>query len=168
MFPKKAEDLFEEVCSYVSHKKTKDPKLDELKTKYSELKSKLVESIEKGDYNESERLDKEVQGVTEEITKFNENREKVDISENDVLEAIGFIYDIPMTKLSKDKTIFLKNLPEEIKKDICKLETKKSGADGKDYVQINQVLDIIGKYSVPEKLCRNPYCQQLCNKSIVH
>lgn len=118
VFPKKAEDLFEEVCSYVSHKKTSDPKLDELKTKYSEFKSKLVESIEKGDYNESERLDKEAQSVTEEITKFNENREKVDVSENDVLEAIGFIYEIPMTKLSKDKTIFLKNLPEEIKKDI--------------------------------------------------
>lgn len=56
---------------------------------------------------------------------------------------------------------------EEIKKDICKLETKKSGADGKDYVQINQVLDIIGKYSVPAvltvKLSDDGYNQGVCS-----
>lgn len=118
VFPKKGIDLFEEVCSYVSKRKINKEELDELVDNSSKLKLKLVESINSGDYNLCESINKEIEELNEKIEQFNSEREKVEITENDVLEAIGFIVNVPMTKLSKDRTAFLKALPDEIKKDI--------------------------------------------------
>ncbi len=118
VFPKKGQDLFEEVCSYVSKKKMDNTELNDLLDTVSNLKLKLVESINSGDYNLCESINNEIEELNDKIEKFNSEREKIEIFENDVLEAIGFIVNVPMTKLSKDKTEFLKNLPDEIKKDI--------------------------------------------------
>lgn len=118
VFPKKAETLLDEVCSYVSRKNVTDSELKRLMDVNADLKIDLIESLNSGNYNSCDEINKKIEEINEKIEKFNADKEKVEITENDVLEAIGFIVDVPMTKLSKDKTEFLKNLPDEIKKDI--------------------------------------------------
>lgn len=117
-FPKKAEDLLEEVCSYVHRKKVNNNDLNEMIELSSEMKLNFIDSVKTGDYNLCEKLNNDIEQLNEKIENFNKGKNKIVIAENDVLEAIGFIVDVPMTKLSKDKTDFLKNLPDEIRKDI--------------------------------------------------
>lgn len=117
-FPKKGEDLLEEVCSYLCRKKVNNKKLDELIEKVLEMKSELNECGKDGDYHKFKEISEQMEVLNCKIEKFNRSRRKTKITENDVLEAIGFIVNVPMTKLSKDKTEFLRNLPDEIKKDI--------------------------------------------------
>lgn len=118
VFPKKGEMLLDEVCSYISHKYTNDSRIKKLRNSGSDLKLNLLESVKSGDYIKSNEINKQIEEINEKIAEINSERESVVVEENDILEAIGFILDIPMTKLSKDKTLFLKNLPDEIKKDI--------------------------------------------------
>lgn len=118
VFPKKGEMLIDEVCSYISHKYTDDNRIKELRNSSSGLKLNLLESVKSGDYIKSNEINKQIDEINEQIAEINRERDSVQVEENDILEAIGFILGIPMTKLSKDKTLFLKNLPDEIKKDI--------------------------------------------------
>lgn len=118
VFPKKGEMLIDEVCSYISHKYTDDNRIKELRNSSSGLKLNLLESVKSGDYIKSNEINKQIEEINEQITEINRERDSVPVEENDILEALGFILGIPMTKLSKDKTLFLKNLPDEIKKDI--------------------------------------------------
>lgn len=118
VFPKKGELLIDEVCSYISHKYTNNTKIKELKDSSSELRINLLESVKSGDYIKSDEINKQIEEINRQIAEINSEREFIGVTENDVLEAVGFVLEIPMTKLSKDKTLFLKNLPDEIKKDI--------------------------------------------------
>ena len=118
VFPKKAEDLLEEVFSFISRKYSNDETLDKMKSELSNLKTELIEAVNSGDYERSNEIDNRIEKKQKSIVNYTLDRDIVDATENDILEAIGFILNIPMTKLSKDKTLFLKNLPDEIKKDI--------------------------------------------------
>lgn len=118
VFPKKAEDLLEEVFSFISRKYSNDETLDKMKSELSNLKTEFVEAVNSGDYERSNEIDNKIEEKKKSIIDYTLNKDIVDATENDILEAIGFILNIPMTKLSKDKTLFLKNLPDEIKKDI--------------------------------------------------
>lgn len=118
VFPRKAEHLLDEVCSYVSSKYSDNIGLKELVDKSSKLKLSLVDAINDGDYNSSDKINSEIEELNEKIKEYNSDKKRVEVSENDVLEAIGTIVNVPMTKLSKDRTEFLKTLPEEIKKEI--------------------------------------------------
>jgi len=118
VFPKKAEDLLEEVFSFISRKYSNDETLDKMKSELSNLKTELIEAVNSGDYERSNEIDNKIEKKQKSIIDYNLNKDIIDATETDILEAIGFILNIPMTKLSKDKTLFLKNLPDEIKKDI--------------------------------------------------
>lgn len=118
VFPKKAEDLLEEVFSFISRKYSNDETLDKMKSELSNLKTELIEAVNSGDYERSNEIDNKIEKKQNSIIDYNLNKDIIDATETDILEAIGFILNIPMTKLSKDKTLFLKNLPDEIKKDI--------------------------------------------------
>ena len=118
VFPKKAEDLLEEVFSFISRKYSNDETLNKMKSELSNLKSEIIEAVNSGDYERSNEIDNKIEEKKKSIIDYTLNKDIVDATENDILEAIGFILNIPMTKLSKDKTLFLKNLPDEIKKDI--------------------------------------------------
>lgn len=118
VFPKKAEDLLEEVFSFISRKYSKDETLNKMKSELSNLKTEIIEAVNSGDYERSNEIDNKIDEKKKSIIDYTLNKDIVDATENDILEAIGFILNIPMTKLSKDKTLFLKNLPDEIKKDI--------------------------------------------------
>lgn len=117
-FPKKAKNLLDEVCSYISHKYSDGLELNAMKTEYSDMRAHLIESIRKGDYNACDRISGKMEELNGRICGFTPSGKDVDVSDNDVLEAVGFILDVPMTKLSKDRTLFLKTLPDEIRKDI--------------------------------------------------
>lgn len=118
VFPKKAETLLDEVCSYVSRKNVNDDEIEKMMDMCSELKINLIDSIKTGNYEICNKINNEIEEINKKIEELYSAKEKIEINENDVLEAIGFIVNVPMTKLSKDKTEFLKNLPNEIKKDI--------------------------------------------------
>lgn len=118
VFPKKAEDLLEEVFSFISRKYSNDETLDKMKSELSNLKTELIEAVNSGDYERSNEIDNKIEKKQKSIIDYTSNKDIIDATETDILEAIGFILNIPMTKLSKDKTLFLKNLPDEIKKDI--------------------------------------------------
>lgn len=118
VFPKKGEKLLDEVCSYISRKYMNYPMVGELKKECGSLKIDMIELVNEGNYKKCDEINTRIEEINNKINQFNAERDKVEISENDILEAIGFVLNIPMTKLSKDKTLFLKNLPDEIKKDI--------------------------------------------------
>lgn len=117
VFPKKGEKLLDEVCSYISRKYMNYP-VKELIEECGSLKLNMLEFIKVGDYNKCDEINKRIEEINNKISEFNTERERIEVTDNDILEAIGFVLNIPMTKLSKDKTLFLKNLPDEIKKDI--------------------------------------------------
>ena len=118
VFPKKGEKLLDEVCSYISRKYISFPTIKELKKECGSLKLDMIEFVKVGDYNKCDEINKRIEEINNKISEFNTEKERIEVTENDILEAIGFVLNIPMTKLSKDKTLFLKNLPDEIKKDI--------------------------------------------------
>lgn len=118
-FPKKGEDLLEEVCSYLyRNKRAGSRKAEELAMENSKLRNEMSVYAQKGDYHKFKELNNQSEVIEDKIKQLNRNKRKVKVTENDVLEAIGFIVNVPMTKLSKDKTEFLRNLPDEIRKDI--------------------------------------------------
>lgn len=118
VFPKKGEKLLDEVCSYISRKYINFPTIKELKKECGSLKLDMIEFVKVGDYNKCDEINKRIEEINNKISEFNAKRDRINITENDILEAIGFVLNIPTTKLSKDKTLFLKNLPDEIRKDI--------------------------------------------------
>lgn len=117
-FPGKGESLLDEVCSTIVGKKTKNPELIKLYENLADLKIKLIDFVEDGDYHECDKINEEIEEINNKIDNINEKESNLEITNDDILEAIGKIVNVPMSKLSKDKTEFLKNLPENIKKDI--------------------------------------------------
>jgi len=105
---------------------------------------------------------------------LNRNKRKVKVTENDVLEAIGFIVNVPMTKLSKDKTEFLRNLPDEIRKDIIgqdetidkivknirrnRLGLRKKAHSAGNYMFIGSTG--VGKTAFAKSLAKNLFCSE--------
>ena len=122
-FPGKAEWLMDEVCSSVSnklHDVLENPMLNII-TEIEEIQGKMGEAYDDDNYAEFQRLKELMSKKTDEIHDIDENYDDVpfvDVQDSDILEAIGNIVGVCMSKLSNDKVKFLKEMPVELKKNI--------------------------------------------------
>lgn len=119
-FPGKAENLLDEVCSSISNKyRPISEELLEIDKQISKLKTDLETEMKSNDYVKCNEITKTIQELT---AKFNELAAKedefIDVTEADILEAIGNIVNVKMSKLSKDQTEFLREMPVELKKNV--------------------------------------------------
>ena len=117
-FPGKVDDLFDEVCAGVSNKyRHLDSRIIKLIGDSDKIKEDIKKSMESNDLITCETLKKKLQKNIDKANKIDdETYTVIDLTETDILEQIGKIVDVNITKLSKDQTKFLKDMPDEIKK----------------------------------------------------
>ena len=116
--PGKAENLLDEVCSYISnnHGDSEDIKnlIDEINIKKLDL-GKFVGTNE---YNDAVSLSDEIIDLELKLEELKNKRKKIKVSNSDLLEALGSILGVRMSKLDKDQTAFLKEMPSVIKESV--------------------------------------------------
>lgn len=118
VFPGKAERLLDEVCASISNKyRPADERIIELNQNAKDLKTELAEAMFENNYNKCDEINQKLNKIFEEYKKIgNEDIPVIYVTEEDILEAIGNIVDVQMSKLTEDKTQFLYDMPAEIKK----------------------------------------------------
>ena len=117
-FPFKAEILLDEVCAHIVSKYSNSDEVKAIIDENKEIKNKMSDSYDGGELQECEEFaEKIIQNYTK-ISELRDNSQPINITDNDVMEAIGSIVNVSMTKLSKDQTEFLKSMPDELKKDV--------------------------------------------------
>jgi ATP-dependent Clp protease ATP-binding subunit ClpC len=116
--PGKAENLLDEVCSYISnnHGDSEDIKnlIDEINIKKLDL-GKFVGTNE---YNDAVSLSEEIIDLELKLEELKNKRKKIKVTNSDLLEALGSILGVRMSKLDKDQTAFLKEMPSVIKESV--------------------------------------------------
>lgn len=118
VFPGKADNLFDEVCASISNKyRPADDRIVKLSSDIKTTREDLAEALVNDDYAKCEKLNKKLDDC---MTKFKELEDvffpTIKVTEEDILEALGDILGVQMTKLDEDKTKFLREMPVEIKK----------------------------------------------------
>lgn len=119
-FPGKAERLFDEVCASISNKyRLADPRLLAITENTSKLKLEMQEALEKNDYSKCKLIDKKIEKNLQKFKEIGESEyPTINVEESDILESIGDIVGVKMSKLSKDQTEFLREMPIELKKNV--------------------------------------------------
>lgn len=117
-FPGKVDTLFDDICAGVSNKyRPLDSKIIKLIGDNKIIKEDIKKLLTKNDLVKCQALKNKFQKNIDKINKLDEDSYNlVELSEMDVLEEIGKIVNVNITKLSKDQTKFLKDMPDEIKK----------------------------------------------------
>lgn len=117
-FPGKVDTLFDDICAGVSNKyRPLDSKIIKLIGDNKIIKEDIKKSLTENDLIKCQALKNKFQKNIDKINKLDEDSYNlVELSEMDVLEEIGKIVNVNITKLSKDQTKFLKDMPDEIKK----------------------------------------------------
>ena len=116
--PGKAENLLDEVCSYISNKYNDD---EDIKAIFDEINSKkldLGEFVNSNDYNAAASLSEGIIELELKVEELKNKRKKVKVLNSDLLEALGSILGVRMSKLDKDQTTFLKEMPDVIKASV--------------------------------------------------
>ena len=116
--PGKAENLLDEVCSYISNKYNDD---SDIKSLFDEINSKkldLGEIVSSNDYNVASELSEEIINLELRVEELKNKRKKIKVTNSDLLEALGSILGVRMSKLDKDQTTFLKEMPIVIKESV--------------------------------------------------
>lgn len=117
-FPEKAMQLLDEVCSRIVAKKSSHSKYKETYDKINALKMELHDALEKNDYVKCNSLNDEIDELDNKVKLSQKRQRKTNATEYDVLEAIGGIVGVKMSKLDKNQTSFLKQMSDEIKKSV--------------------------------------------------
>lgn len=118
VLPGKAENLLDEVCSYIYNKYNDD---DEIKTLVNEINIKkldLGEIVDANDYTAATNLSEEIIDLELKVEELRNKKRKIKVSNSDILEALGSIMGVRMSKLDKDQTTFLKEMPSVIKENV--------------------------------------------------
>lgn len=117
-FPGKAESLFDEVCSAISNKyRPADERLIKYLANIRELKESLTDAMSENDYDKCDSLNKKLAKNYEGLKKLGEETyPTIDATEEDILEAIGEVVGVQMSRLTDDQTQFLRDMPVELKK----------------------------------------------------
>lgn len=117
-FPGKAESLFDEVCSAISNKyRPADERLIKYLANIRELKESLTDAMSENDYDKCDSINKKLAKNYEGLKKLGEETyPTIDATEEDILEAIGEVVGVQMSRLTDDQTQFLRDMPTEIKK----------------------------------------------------
>ena len=116
--PGKAENLLDEVCSYISNKHNGS---DEIKNLFDEINGKkleLFDIIESNDFDAANILSNEIIELEVKLEELKNKKRKIKVSNSDLLEALGSILGVRMSKLDKDQTTFLKEMPAVIKENV--------------------------------------------------
>ena len=116
--PGKAENLLDEACSYISNKYSDN---EELKTLIDEINSKkldLAGIVETNELNDAVSISEEIINLELKLEELKNKRKKIKVSNSDLLEALGSILGVRMSKLDKDQTTFLKEMPDVIKESV--------------------------------------------------
>ena len=116
--PGKAENLLDEVCSYISNKNNGS---DEIKNLFDEINGKkleLFDIIESNDFDAANNLSEEIIELEVKLEELKNKKRKIKVSNSDLLEALGSILGVRMSKLDKDQTTFLKEMPAVIKENV--------------------------------------------------
>lgn len=118
VFPGKAEKLLDEVCSSISNKyRPGDKRLIKTNEKIRELKSELADAMITNDYEACDKLNKKLDKCYEFYQSICESEyPEIEVKEDDILEALGEILNVQMSRLDEDKTKFLREMPDELKK----------------------------------------------------
>jgi ATP-dependent Clp protease ATP-binding subunit ClpC len=116
--PGKAENLLDEVCSYIFNKNNNNEDvrniIDEINTK----KLDLGEFVDSNGYNDAVKLSEEIIELELKLEEVKNKRKKIKVTNTDLLEALGSILGVRMSKLDKDQTAFLKEMPIVIKESV--------------------------------------------------
>ncbi len=118
VFPGKAERLFDEVCASISNKyRPGDERLLKIINESNKLKEELSDAMSGNDYFKCEEINKKLNQNYEKFKKIgDESYPIINATEEDILEAIGEIVGVQMTRIDEDKTKFLREMPNELKK----------------------------------------------------
>ena len=116
--PGKAENLFDEVCSYISNKYNDDNDIKSILDEINAKKLELGETVNSNDYNLSSELSEDIINLELKVEELKNKRKKIKVTNSDLLEALGSILGVRMSKLDKDQTTFLKEMPTVIKESV--------------------------------------------------
>ena len=118
VLPGKAENLLDEVCSYIYNKYCED---DDIKALVDEINAKKLDLggiVSDNDYNAATALSEEIINLELKVEELRNKRRKIKVTNSDMLEALGSILGVRMSKLDKDQTTFLKEMPTVIKENV--------------------------------------------------
>ena len=116
--PGKAENLLDEVCSYISNKYNDDGDIKNLLEEINTKKLDLGEFVNSNDYTAATKLSEEIIELELKVEEFKNKRKRIKVVNSDILEALGSILGVRMSKLDKDQTAFLKEMPNVIKESV--------------------------------------------------
>jgi ATP-dependent Clp protease ATP-binding subunit ClpC len=116
--PGKAENLLDEVCSYISNKTIANEDVKKLFDEINEKKVELGEIVGDNEYNDATNLSEEIIELESKLEDIKNDRDEIEVSNIDILEALGSILGVRMSKLDKNQTTFLKEMPIVIKESV--------------------------------------------------
>lgn len=116
--PGKAENLLDEVCSYISNTHGDSEEIKNLIDEINIKKLDLGKFVGTNEYNDAVSLSEEIINLELKLEELKNKRKKVKVSNSDLLEALGSILGVRMSKLDKDQTAFLKEMPSVIKESV--------------------------------------------------
>ena len=118
VMPGKAENLLDEVCSYIFNKYNDDTDIKNILEDINAKKLNLSDIINSNDYNTATELSEEIIELESKVEELKNKRKKTKVTNSDLLEALGSILGVTMSKLDKDQTTFLKEMPIVIKENV--------------------------------------------------
>lgn len=118
VMPGKAENLLDEVCSYIFNKYNDDTDIKNILEDINAKKLNLSDIIKSNDYNTSTELSEEIIELESKVEELKNKRKKTKVTNSDLLEALGSILGVTMSRLDKDQTTFLKEMPIVIKENV--------------------------------------------------
>ena len=118
VLPGKAENLLDEACSYIFNKHNDNADVKNLVDEINTKKLDLGGFVDSNGYNDAVKLSEEIIELELKLEELKNKRKKVKVSNGDLLEALGSILGVRMSKLDKDQTAFLKEMPSVIKESV--------------------------------------------------
>ena len=116
--PGKAENLLDEVCSYIFNRNNDSEEIKKIVDEITAKKLDLSEFVDTNGYNDAVKLSEEIIELDLKLEELKNKRENIKVTNTDLLEALGSILGVRMSKLDKDQTTFLKEMPKVIKENV--------------------------------------------------
>ena len=116
--PGKAVNLLDETCSYIFNKYNDNNDIKNLIEEINTKKLDLGEFVDSNGYKDAVNLTEEIVNLELKMEELKNKRTNIIVSNTDLLEALGSILGVRMSKLDKDQTAFLKEMPTVIKESV--------------------------------------------------
>ena len=118
VMPGKAENLLDEVCSYIFNKNNDNTDVKNLIDEINNKKLDLSGFVDSNGYEDAVNISEEILELELKLEEVKSKRKKIKVTNTDLLEALGSILGVRMSKLDKDQTTFLKEMPTVIKESV--------------------------------------------------